>query len=70
MCGTVYNSGRDNEYGNPWIGCDQGGCDVWQHLRCMGLQMSRSIKVLTWTCALHRPKLPKAPSIVKKGKNC
>ena len=70
ICGIVYNSGRDNEYGNPWIGCDQEGCDVWQHLGCMGLQMSRSIKALTWKCALHRPKPPKASSIVKKGKKC
>ena len=30
--------------------------------------VARSIKALTWKCVLHRPKPPKAPTIIKKGK--
>ena len=67
--GIVYNSGWDKEYGNLWIECDKQGCDVCQHLGCMGLQMLWSIKALTWKCVLHRPKPPKARTIKKNNEN-
>ena len=68
VCGIVYDSGRDKEYGNPWIGCDKEGFDVWQHLGYIWLQMLRSIKALTWKCGLHRA--TKNSNHYKKGKKC
>ena len=38
--------------------------DAWSS-KCCG-----PLKALTWKCVLYRPKLPKAPTIVKKGKKC
>ena len=29
VCGIIYDSGRDKEYRNSWVGCDKEGCHVW-----------------------------------------
>ena len=68
LCGIEYNSSIDKEYGSGWIGCNYGDCDVWQHLKCMGLSLSKAIKSVKWKCSVHRQGPPRPKSVLKKSK--
>ena len=69
LCGIEYGSAPDIQYGSNWIGCEHNGCDVWQHIKCMGLEMPRSMKSVKWRCIQHIRERPPKSSLLKQKKN-
>ena len=59
-CGLRYGEERDDDFDSLWIECGMESCDIWQHVKCIGLAGITKTKLnsLKWMCPTHREKPP------------
>jgi len=70
VCGITYGEERDDEFDSLWIGCSSKSCDIWQHVKCVGLQgiTKTKLRTLHWLCPVHRDKPCSSRPQTKKNK--
>ena len=69
ICGIVYGENRDEEYDSLRLNCDVEDCDVWDHVKCLGLinMTDRRLKTIKWNCPVHRVQPPTVKKLKRKS---
>ena len=55
-CGLCFGEEKDIDFESSWLNCESEGCDVWQHVKCLGIVSVAIAKnqAFRWRCQRHR----------------